>query len=153
MSTLIGVLARDPRKSQLDCFDWRKMEQQKKDSLWQEVKVRVHRALICIDIKSEEMCLTYLSQFILIFIFQCSFCFPNGTEPYEWAMEKMHACQRGYKSELKMEHFDSKSQDEAVQSKSTHIPPDTYDNLGTFWESDKGKVIATKTSNQTFSYC
>ena len=62
-------------------------------------------------------------------------------------MEKMHACWRGYKSELKVEHFDGKSHDEAIQSRPSHIPPDTWDNLVALWESDKGKVITTKALN------
>ena len=39
LSSLIGCLARDPKRLPLDYFDWRKMEQEKKDALWQEVKV------------------------------------------------------------------------------------------------------------------
>ena len=45
ITTLIGVLARDRTRLPLDCFDWRKMEQQEKDLLWQDVKVCVHIAL------------------------------------------------------------------------------------------------------------
>ena len=45
MSTLISVLAGDPRKFQLDCFDLKKMEQQKEDLLWQEVNTCVHLPL------------------------------------------------------------------------------------------------------------
>ena len=45
MSTLIGILAWDPRRLPLHYFDRRKIEQQKKELLWQEVKVCVHSAL------------------------------------------------------------------------------------------------------------
>ncbi|VFQ62651.1 unnamed protein product [Cuscuta campestris] len=38
MSSLIGTLVRDPRKLPLDCFDWRKMEEAKKELIWTEVK-------------------------------------------------------------------------------------------------------------------
>lgn len=77
LSFLIGCLARDPRRLPLDCFNWRKIEQEKKDALWQEVKR--------------------------------SFNFPEGREPYDWVLPKMHACRRGYKSELKVTHFDGRT--------------------------------------------
>jgi len=45
LSSLIGCLARYPKRLPLNCFGWRKMEQEKKDALWQEVKVCVHSSL------------------------------------------------------------------------------------------------------------
>lgn len=40
LSSLIGCLARDPRRLPLDCWDWRYISQDKKDRLWEEVKVQ-----------------------------------------------------------------------------------------------------------------
>lgn len=40
LSSLIGCLARDPRRLPLDCEDWRNLSRQKKDAVWEEVKVK-----------------------------------------------------------------------------------------------------------------
>ena len=39
MSTMIRCLTRDSRMLSLDRIDWRKIEQEKKDSVWTELKV------------------------------------------------------------------------------------------------------------------
>ena len=77
----------------------------------------------------------------LCIVVQPSLHFPEGNEPYEWAMEKIHACWRGYKCELKVALFDGRSHDEAISKRPEHIPLQTWANLVQFWESDKGKVI------------
>ena len=41
LSSLIGCLARDPRRLPLDCWDWRLIEKEKKDAVWEEVKVYI----------------------------------------------------------------------------------------------------------------
>ena len=46
MSSMIGCLARDPRRLPLDCIDWRKIEQEKKDSVWAEVKVYMSQYIL-----------------------------------------------------------------------------------------------------------
>ena len=53
----------------------------------------------------------------------------------------MHACWRGYKSELKVKHFDWKSHDDAIEAKPNNMLAQTWNKE--FWKFKKGKVIVS----------
>ena len=72
---------------------------------------------------------------------QCSFHFPEGKEPYEWIMEKMHAYSRSYKCELKALHIDGRGHNEAISKRPEHIPLETWAKLVEFLGSNKGRMI------------
>jgi len=52
----------------------------------------------------------------------------------------MYACWRGYKSKLKVAHFDGRIHQDAIGRRSEHIPHEIWENLVQFWESCKGQV-------------
>ena len=63
--------------------------------------------------------------FFFVSVVQRSFHFSEGKEPYQWAMEKIHACWRGYKCELKVTLFDGRSHEETISKRPGHIPLET----------------------------
>jgi len=52
----------------------------------------------------------------------------------------MLACWRGYKSALKVTHFNGRIHDEAIGKRPEHIPLEMWENLVQFWESCNGQV-------------
>ena len=52
----------------------------------------------------------------------------------------MLACWRGYKSALKVTHFNGRIHDEAIGKRPEHIPLEIQENLLQFWEYFKGQV-------------
>lgn len=71
---------------------------------------------------------------------QQSYYFPDGREPYDWAMETMKAAYRHHKHELKSKFCDGKTVEQALASKPDYMPDDMWRTAILFWNSEEGRV-------------
>ncbi|XP_021838979.2 uncharacterized protein [Spinacia oleracea] len=109
LSSLLGCLARDPRRLQLDCWDWRFLSQKKKDDVWEEAKQSFEFT------EGRE-----------------PYDWAMKTMNAAWRLQKCELKIKHFDGRTHEEAIDQRLQ-------VPHIPEDMWKKLVEFWESPKGQ--------------